>query len=229
MGFFSFLRDVKDWIVEKVEDAIDWVKDKLSTKEYDDDDVEDQVDVDAVLAEFRESIQDDMDKTEKKCMGTISPLFNDLKEKTKEKFPDLIEIIEVEQESAEVELKGTFMRYVKEHFSKNDPKFLEVLKMQPGKAKKSALDAATERVFEEAEKAFSSKLKKYAEHILEEFTNRLNYRISDQEKQMNKRISELEKLKEEAETGQIDVDALKDNCSPMMETAECIINILRTE
>ena len=217
------------WLKDKGKKAVDWVKDKLSRKKYNEDVVEDHVDVDAVLAEFRDTIEGDVDLAEKKCMESVSSLFSDLKEKTKEKFPDLVEIIENEQQKAEDELKGTIMKYVKRHLSKNDPKFLKVLKMNPGRAKERELDMATERVFDDAEKAFNSKLKKYAEHVLEEFTNRLNNRIADQEIRMNARIKELEDLQLEAESGQIDVDALKDKSAPVMESSECIIQILGME
>ena len=233
MGFFSWVRDkvetAKEWVKEKIEDAVDWVKDKLSRKKYDEDDVEDHVDVDAVLAEFRETIQDTVNEAEERCMESITILFADLIEKTQEKFPDLVEIIKNEQQKAEKELKGTVMQYVKEHLSKNDAKFLRVLKMNPGKAKEDALDLATENVLDDAEKSFNAKLKKYAEHVLEEFSGRLNNRIVDQENQMNARIRELEKLQLEAESGQIDVNALKDKSAPMMEVSECIIQIFEME
>ena len=233
MGFFSWLKDkvgeTVDWVKDKVDEAVDWVKDKLSRKKYDEKDLDDHVDVDAVLAEFRASIKDDVATVEKKCMDSISQLFSDLIEKTKDKFPDLVEIIENEQKKAEDELKGTIMKYVKEHLSKNDPRFLRVLEMSPGFAKDVALDEATERIFNDAEKHFNSKLKKYAEHVLEEFIGRLNIRISDQEEQMKQRIEELERLEAEAEIGQIDVDALKDNCTPVMESAECIIHMCGME
>ena len=229
----GWLRDAwdsaKSWVKEKVDKAVDWVKEKLSRKKYDEDDVEDHVDVDAVLAEFRETIQDEVNDAEKRCMDSISVLFTDLIEKTQEKFPDLVEIIKNEQQKAENELKGTVMKYVKEHLSKNDAKFLRVLKMNPGKAKEDALDLATENVLNDAEKSFNAKLKKYAEHVLEEFSGRLNNRIVDQENQMNARIHELEKLRLEAESGQIDVNALKDQSAPMMEVSECIIQIFDME
>ena len=229
----GWLRDAwdsaKSWGKEKVDKAVDCVKEKLSRKKYDEDDVEDHVDVDAVLAEFRETIQDEVNDAEKRCMDSISVLFTDLIEKTQEKFPDLVEIIKNEQQKAENELKGTVMKYVKEHLSKNDAKFLRVLKMNPGKAKEDALDLATENVLNDAEKSFNAKLKKYAEHVLEEFSGRLNNRIVDQENQMNARIHELEKLRLEAESGQIDVDALKDKSAPMMEVSECIIQIFEME
>ena len=229
----GWLRDAwdsaKSWVKEKVDKAVDWVKEKLSRKKYDEDDVEDHVDVDAVLAEFRETIQDEVNDAEKRCMDSISVLFTDLIEKTQEKFPDLVEIIKNVQQKAENELKGTVMKYVKEHLSKNDAKFLRVLKMNPGKAKEDALDLATENVLNDAEKSFNAKLKKYAEHVLEEFSGRLNNRIVDQENQMNARIHELEKLRLEAESGQIDVNALKDKSAPMMEVSECIIQIFEME
>lgn len=228
MGFFDFIGSAVNWVLEKVDDGISWVIDKLSGKKYNEDDVEDHVDVDAVLAEFRETIQGDIESAEKKCMDSISVLFSDLIDKTQEKFPDLVEIIKSEQQSAETELKGAIMRYVKEHLSKNDPEFLEVLKMNPGKAKKSALDLVTKNVLNDAEKSFNAKLKKYTERVLEEFTYRLNNRIADQEAQMNKRINELEKLRIEAESGQIDVEALKDESAPIMEASECIIQIFET-
>lgn len=240
MGLVSWVRDkveiAKEWVeekveevVEKLEDALDRVKDKLSRKKYDEDDVEDHVDVDAVLAEFRETIQDTVNEAEERCMESIAVLFADLIEKTQEKFPDLVEIIKSEQQKAEKELKGSVMQYVKEHLSKNDAKFLRVLKMNPGKAKEDALDLATENVLNDAEKSFNAKLKKYAEHVLEEFSGRLNNRIIDQETQMNARIKELEKLQFEAESGQIDVNALKDKAAPMMEVSECIIQIFEME
>lgn len=221
--------DVVNWVIEKVEDAVDWVTDKLSRKKYDEHDVEDHVDVDAVLAEFRESIQDEINGAEKRCMDSVSVLFADLIEKTQDKFPDLVEIIRNEQQKAENELKGTVMRYVKEHLSKNDAKFLRVLKMNPGKAKEEELDLATKNVLNDAEKSFNAKLKTYAEHVLEEFSGRLNNRILNQESQMNARLHELEKLQLEAESGQIDIKALEDKAVPTMEISECIIQIFRME
>ena len=224
MGLFSFLKDAAEWVKDKVKTAIDWVKDKLSFSEYDEDDIEDHVDVDAVLAEFREKMQGDVNNAEKKCMSSISDVFTDLIRKTQEKFPDLVEIIANEQQKAERELSGTYMKYVKEHLSKNDEKFLNVLKMKPGKAKDNALNLALKNIMDNAEKTFYSKLKKYAEHVLSEFTNRLNNRMIEQEKQVTERINELEKLKLEAENGKIDVDALKDKSAPVMEASSWLIH-----
>lgn len=229
MGFLDFFGNAVDWIKEKVEDAIDWVKDKLSSTTYDENSVEAHVDVDAVLAEFRENIKSDVDNLEKKCMDTISPLFTDLMKKTKNKFPDLVEIIENEQRKAEYQLKGSVLKYVKEHLSKNDSQFLSVLKMNPGKAKRDALDAVTKRVLRSAENDFKRKLKRYVEYVLAEFTKRLDTRITNQEEQMNRSIEKMEQLRAEAEHGQINIEALKESCIPVMESAECIIQTLERE
>ena len=229
MGLWDFFSDVGRWVKDKVERAVDWVKDKLSRSSYDKNDVEDQVNVDAVLAEFRKEIKGDVAEVEKKCMESISKLFTDLKEKTKDSFPDLVEIVEDEQEKAEKELKGTILRYVKEHISKNDPKFLKVLEMRPGSAKNTALENFMTQVLVDAERIFNSKLKKYAENLLEEFTNRLTGRINHQEQQMNQRLAELEQMQREAEDGQIDVDALIDKLAPTMEAAQCILDLLEME
>ena len=227
MGIWDLIGEAVDWVKEKIEDAVDWVKDKLSSKTYDEDDVEDHIDVDAVLAEFRADIKDDVDKVEKKCMDTIYSLFLELMEKTKSKFPDLVDIIKTEQRKVEYDLNGSVMKYVKEHLSKNDPQFLNILKMNPGKAKKDALDTVTKQVLEKAENDFRLKLKRHTQDLLKEFTDRLNTRIAEQEQQMNWRIEELEKLQKEAEKGKINVDALKEDCAPAMEAAECIIQMLK--
>lgn len=214
---------------DKVLVSFDRIKDRLLRKKYDENAIKDHVDVDSVLAEFRESIQNDVEREEKKSMDAISNLFLDLMDKTKDKFSDLVEIIENEQKNAENELNGTIINYVKEHLSKNDEKFLLVLKMTTGMEKKQKMESAMSQVFDEANKEFCIKLKKYTEKILEEFTVRLNTRIDDQEKQMNLRISELEKLEEETEHGLVDVDALEDSCVPTMECAECILQLLGME
>lgn len=225
----DIVEDEAEEIKYKLEYAYDCIKDMLSRKKYDEDDIEDQVDVDAALADFKEVIKGDITDVEKDCMDSVTALFSDLIEKTKDKFPDLVEIIENEQEKAQKELKGTIMKYVNEHLSKNDSKFLEVLKMNPGKAKEKALDSSAEQILTNAEKVFDSKLKKYAENVFEEFSYRLNTRIANQEEEMNKRIEELEKLQEEAEEDKIDVEALKEKCAPIMESAECMIQVLGME
>ena len=220
MGFFGFLID---WVADKIERAVDWINDKLGGSSYVNSSVEDQIDVDKVLSEFRDSIQGDVDQSEKKCMSSVEGMFSDLKKKTKSRFPDLIEIIEKKQEQTQETLNGTIMQYVKEHLSKNDRRFVKVLEMNPGQAKKEALNNEANRIIGEAEAYFYKKLKKYMEDIQKEFTERLSIRLDDQEKQMKDYINKLEQMEVRAKEGNLNVDEVINECAPIMETAECII------
>ena len=101
LGFFI------DWVADKIERAVDWINDKLGGSSYVNSSVEDQIDVDKVLSEFRDSIQGDVDQSEKKCMSSVEGMFSDLKKKTKSRFPDLIEIIEKKQKQTQETLNGT--------------------------------------------------------------------------------------------------------------------------
>ena len=62
MRIFSFIINVTDWIKEKVEDALDQIKYKLSNKKYD---VTDHIDADAKLEEFRMAINGEIEFVEK--------------------------------------------------------------------------------------------------------------------------------------------------------------------
>lgn len=245
MGFFSWvadswfgdkISDACDFVKDKVEDVIidvqigfDWIRDSLSGKSYDEGKIEDQIDVDAVLEEYKENIKKEVSETESECMKKISDAFLELMTEISEQFSDLVEIIKEQQTKAEKELQGTIIEYIKEHLSKNDPEFLKVLKMRPGKEKEEELENIYKKIRSDAVIEFSEKLKKYIEDLLSEFTNRLDIRITDQEKEMNQRITELKKLQKEAEDGQIDIERLKNHSIPIIESAECIIHLLEME
>lgn len=240
MGFISWfidkVDDVKDRIKDKVEEAVWTVEEKLdeiknffSGKKYDDTSLEDQIDVDKVLEEFRKKIEPEISQVEELCMEKIPVLFNDMREKVNSRFSDLVELLDEEQTKATKKLSGTIMKYVKEHLSINDEKFVKVLKMKQGHAKDEALDAVFERVLERAQTDFSKKLKKYVEYLQEEFTTRLEIRMSDEEEQMNKRINKLIELEEKAKRGSVDVEAVIDERAPIMETAQCIIVTMEKE
>ena len=233
MFIFDILSDVVENVVdfakEKVEQAVEWVKDKLGNSSYDSSSVSDQIDVDKVLSEFRESIQGDIDLKEEESMNNLDTLFIDLKKKTQARFSDLVIIINEKQKEAKKELNGTVMQYIKEHLSKNDEKFVTVLKMKPGQAKQDALDVEAERIFSEADAFFCNKLKGYIEEIQREFTTRLETRLKDQECQLEEYIIRLEKMQEQTDKGDVNVDEIINDNTPMMESAECIKMILEMD
>ncbi len=230
MGWFwDRICDAAGWVAEKVSNAVDAVKDFFSRKDYDEDSMEDQVDVDAELATFRNNIQDKIDEAEEKNMKEIAVILSDLKEKTKELFPDLVEIINNEQAKAEENLKGTIIKYIKAKLSKNNSELVNILKMPQGASKKTSLDGFINRVFDDAAENFKNKLKQYAEHVSEEFNKRLSSRLSDQEVQLEKHIRQLESLQKKAQTGQLNVEELKTKSAPIMESAECILQLITSE
>lgn len=243
MGLISFFSGVVDWAKDKIEDIADKVEDVVDTVEdavsgfidlfskssYDPGEVKNQIDVDAELRKVKDKIKKSVEEIEKSCMEYIAKLFSELRENTRSKFPDLVGIIEIEQKKAEQELDGTIMKYVEEHLSKNDDKFVEVLKMSPGEEKKRRIKETTNLVLSNAEKTFNSQLKAHTEYLLDEFSRRLQIRLDSQEKQLNQYIQELEKLQKQAEEDQIDIEALKEESAPFMEAAECMIHLFEMD
>ena len=222
MGFFGWIRD-------KVEDAIYYVKGRLGKSTYSYTSIESHIDVDKVLAEFRVKMEADASLVEARLMGEVSNLFVDLKVKAGVRFSDLVSLIDIEQKIAEQELQGTIMSYVKEHLSKNDESFLKVLEMQPGLEKENALSMKSAQVIYCAQNEFVQNVQKYAENICDEFTSRINVRIENQERLLEKHIAELKKLEQEIKEGNDAVDVLVDQNLPAKEAAECIVYTLEQE
>lgn len=218
-----------EWVKDKIDEASQWLEEVFGNEKYNEDNVEDQVNADAALAEFREQIEKSVNDLEKGCMESLYSLFQDLKDKIKDRFPDLIEIIDNEQSRAKEDLEGTVMQSIKEKLSKNNIDFTTTMGMNPGILKKVAIKGQIDKAFKETENEFYDRLEKYANHVLEEFQERLECRINDQVAQMNKKIKELEELKKQAENGQIDIDSLREKSVPLMEAAQCIIQILNRE
>ena len=229
MGLWDRLCDAGEWFQERVSDIINWFSNKFGESSYDDDILEDQIDVDKELRRVRDSMKENVDTIEEQCMGKVGELFTGLKRRSKERFPDLVELIESKQEEAEKKLKGTILRYVKKHLSKNDKDFLEILEMQPGYEKKMKLEWQQKQVLEEAQTHFYKCLVKQVKDVQQEFELRLKTRLEDQENQMKERIARLEILEQQMEKGTVDYISIKNRIIPIMEVAECISTLLETE
>ena len=228
MGIFSWVADkisnAKDWVVDKVED----IKDFLFGKKYDSNKVSDQVDVAAALAKVREEYSDRINTAEEYGMSKLSEHFGELLDiaNKQDYFSDISSVIEYYQNHAKWELKGTIISYITEHLSQNDPEFKEILEMDPSPEKKAAIDDAFDNIRKKAFMEFDEKLTAYTEKVLNEFEERFNSRISDQENQAKQKIEELEGIMADAEAGIVDVDKVEDECAPAMEASQCIITML---
>ena len=224
MGLSDFFRSIKYWI----EDRIDDIKDFFSSKKYDSNKVSDQVDASAALAKFREDYSNETNKAENKAMNEMHKLFDELLDiaNKQDYFSDLGKVIKYYQEHAEWELKGTIISYIREHLSLNDQKFKKILEMKPSEQKKAEIDSAFKSTVNQALIEFDKKCTAYTEKVLNEFKERFNSRISDQEDQAKQKIEELEKIMSAAEAGMIDVNVIEDECAPAMEASQCIITVL---
>lgn len=224
MGVFDFFRHVGYWIEDRIED----IKDFFTGKKYDSNKVSDQVDAAAALAKFREDYSDEINKAENEAMNEMNALFDELLDiaNKQDYFSDLGKVIEYYQEHAECELKGTIISYITEHLSLNDQNFKKILEMKSSPQKKADIDSAFKNTVNQAGIEFVKKRTAYTEKVLNEFEERFNSRISDQEDQAKQKIEELEKIMAEAEAGIVDVDKVEDECTPAMEASQCIIAVL---
>ncbi|WP_294755104.1 hypothetical protein [uncultured Ruminococcus sp.] len=228
MGFFSWiadkLSDAKDWVLDRVDD----VKDFLFGRKYDSSKVSDQVSVDAALAKFREEHSPKVKEAEDAAMNTIKEMFAILL-KTVEKYEflsDLSSLITYQQQQAEWKLKGTIISYIQEHLSKNNPDFVKILKMDLTPQKKEAIDAAFENSIQQAYVEFGKQLTNYTGEVINEFEERLNNKIKEQERQADWEINELEKTMSDKKTNMVDIDKIEDECAPAMEASQSIITVL---
>ena len=215
-------------ITGTIENAISNVKDFFGGHKYDGS-MESTINVESELADFRDSIQPDVERTEEECMNKLDLLYNQLNSLVKDEFPDLSDMIELEKENARFRLSGMIMKYVKEHLSENDDKILEVLKMSPGPEKANKMEKQIKRVLNNAEKHFNKYLKKDAINISNEVNKRLSMRLSDQEKYMEMKINRLEKLENESKLNGVNVELIVNEISPQLEAAQCTISILQTD
>ncbi len=224
MGLFDFFWHARYWI----EDRIDDIKDFFTGRKYDSNKVSHQVDAAAEFAKFREKYSDKADEAEKHAMDEMDSMFDELLDIAKEQeyFSDLGVVINYYRERAKRELKGTIIAYITEHLSQTDPKFKKILEMSPSPEKKAEIDSAFKNTIDQAFVEFIKARTEYTEKILNEFEERFNNKIKEQEEQANLEIRELEKIMADAERGMIDIDKIEDECAPAMEASQCIITVL---
>lgn len=225
MGFFS-----RAWekIKKTVSKGVEKIKDCLFGKKYDSSKVSDQVDVAAALADFRDEYSVKINEAEYNAMNDMNRMFDELLNIAikQEYFSDLASVIIDYKQRAERNLKGTIISYLTEHLSQNDPRFKKILEMNPSPQKKAAIDSAFDNNVNQAVAEFDKALTNYTEQVLNEFEDRFNSRIIDQENQAKQKIEELEKIMADAEAGMVDVDKIEDECAPVMEASQCIITVL---
>ena len=194
MSLFSFFSYAFASVSSAVSSFVDNIKDFFGSRKYDRTNMNDHINVDKELEEFRNKINPEVDKTEKQCMQDLIKLYDNLSELVENKFHDMAEIIDDNKRKAEKELSGTIMKYVKEHVSKNDKDLLNILEMPIGTAKSSAVERHINKVICDAREKFVVLLIQRVEFIKEDVKERLENRIIEEEDNMNRKIHEYEEL-----------------------------------
>ena len=218
-----------DSVVYNIKSAVKTVKDFFGRVNYEDNNVASTIDVERALAEFRDSIQPDVERKEDECMDKLVLIYDELNNLVEDVFPDLSDMIEIEKENARFRLSGMIMKYVKEHLSENDDRILNVLKMPPGTERANEMEKQIDRVLKNAEKHFNKNLKKNTINISDEVNKRLSMRLSDQDKYMEMKISRLEQLEKDIKMDSVNVELIVNEISPQLEAAQCTISVLQTD
>ncbi len=227
--FWDKIVDAYYTIKWKIEDAWDDVKNFFGNKKYNDDSLDDQVDADKHLETFRNRIEEELNGIEEDCICEVDDLFSDLIEKTQESFPDMVEIIENIREEAKDDLRGIGIQYVKEHLSKNDIEFRNVLEMLPGSEKIAKLDSERDRIINEGKEQFYSRIIDYAKKIKDELDLRLSKRIRGQKRLLEEKELKYEELKKAMQKGDLDKSKIMNECIPIMEVSKCILECIENE
>lgn len=238
MGFFDFLCDIGSaivettvravgWVVDKVDDAVTWVSDKLGgSGPYSGTSVQETVDVEKELSKFRESINGQAMDVEEKSISEIMSQFNAFIRELEAHYPSLVAAVKKEQRNVTSSLKGAIVDYARKHISENDPDFRKVLEMKPGSEKKTKLREETDRILRDAQASFDRKLSKAIKGLNEELSERLENELAAKERQLKEETSQYKELERQAQSGAIDLEELEGEYTLLSETSHCLHTLL---
>lgn len=237
MGFWDFLANAAETVVDAVgtavetvvdavETAVETVKDKLGFKTYDSHSVESRVDVEKELANFRSSIEKKAREAEEKRIMDAMEQFDDFARTLRKRFPELVDLVTQQQAEARSALQGTIINYVQEHVSENNPEFEAVLKMQLGREKADALGKRMNETIEKAESVFRRKLRWKLKLLNMDLEKRLEHKIESEEQLLSETTKRYEELERQTNEETLDLDKLETECTPVIEAATCIQHLL---
>lgn len=223
MGLFG---NIWGWIKEKVGEVRDFVADLLGGGEYTGTSVQENVDVEKVLAKFKEDIKEEAEKAEIASIKNVMEGFEKFTEDLKETYPDLVDAIQKKRREVYSNLKGSIVSYAEKHISENDPKFKEVLKMQPGEEKKCALRQRMDTILHKAQESFNEKLDVAMAGLHDELSSRLTSELSAKERQLEKELQDISDLTKQVDSGSVDLEKYENERLVLSEVEACLKAIL---
>ena len=217
MGLFS-------WIREKVERAVEAVKDffGLGSRGSYSGSVQETVDIDKVLNDFRDSISPKAEQREKEYMNIVLKKFDDFIESRRYDYPELVSALAKKRNDVKSKLSGIIIDHINKRASVNDDEFRAILEMQPGDSKKEKLEKQSQKFLLEAETLFEKNLQSEMDKLNKELSERFSEALEEQDKQLKKREADYQTLLGKAERGQLDLKDLEDKCIFAADANSCM-------
>ena len=228
MGLCS---SVFDWVSDRFDDAKNWIEDRvddikdffgLGSRESYSGSVEETVDIDKVLNDFRTSISPDAKELEKKFLDSVLSKFDEFIESEGRDYPELVSALKKKKKSVASHLNGIIVNHINKRASTNDEEFRKILEMQPGTPKTQALKTQSQKFLAEAESLFKEKLQSEMAELNTELSDRFREALKSQEEQLESKARDYKRLLEDAERGQLDLNALEEDCVLIADACSCM-------
>lgn len=221
MGFLKDLWDsAKDWVKDRVED----VKDFLGlghSKSYTGS-VQETVDIDKVLNDFRANISPEAKELEKKFLDSVLSKFDGFIESEGRDHPELVSALTKKKRSVESHLNGIIVNHINKRASTNDEEFRKILEMQPGSSKTQALEKQSQKFLVEAETLFKNTLQSEMNELNEELSVRFRKTLDEQEKLFKDKEADYQRLLDDAENGQLNLNDLEEDLILIADACSCM-------
>jgi hypothetical protein len=200
---------------------------KIFGFEYDSEDIDDQIEVDHLLEDFRNSIKNDARDLEDECIEEMDKVFDKIKRIVQERYPEYVPLIEQKNMDADKRLKGSIIKYVKQKMSKNNEDFAEALSMSVGMEKQLMIENKTKEILDNAERNFYRKFNKEIDKIEDEIIKKVNERLDENDKQVNDYIFKIKEMKNDSKKNVDIYEKARIASVPVIESSEAIIQILK--
>ena len=216
----GFLRRIWDWVEEKVEEIKDFWG--LGRRRSYSGSVQETVDIDKVLNNFRTSISTEAMELQNKALDSVLSKFDRFIDREGSDYPELVNALKKQKHSVASSLNGVIVNHIHKRASTNDKEFRKILEMQPGDAKTQALKKQSQKFLQEAEAEFKAKLQSEMAMLNAELSDRFSDALRSQEEQLRRKETAYQRLLEDAERGQLDLNCLKEDCVLVADAVSCM-------
>ena len=220
MGFFSWLRD-------RIEDIKDFFS-SLGRRSSYTGSVPEAVDVAKELNNFKRKLSKQVAILEQQRIEEVVDEFDQYIRENTFKFPELAKEVERRKTTVSEKLDGMMMNYINKRLSTNDSAFRKALEMQPGKEKKVCLANYTEKFITKAEEKFWEQLQSEMNQLYDDVSRKIRTYLEEQTSKLEVKERHYITLRNQVESGQLNLQELEDACIPAADAERCLEDIFRT-